>query len=87
MAETLYTTLPLNPANGWQVTRELTGFYGQHKVTGPHTWAVRTTYGENTGITPNTLHGPWDQTAARRFACSMGDGDRSQPIEVAPYYY
>jgi hypothetical protein len=86
----LYTTLPLNPNNGWQVTRELTGFYGQHKVTGPHAWAVRTTYGygdHDTGIAPTIMHGPWDEAKARRFACSMGNGERSQPIAVEPYYY
>lgn len=82
--EKLYTTLSLNPNKGWQPCREITGKYGQHSVTGPHTWAVETTCFDGEKL---ISHGPWDQRGAERYAQSMGDGERSKAVEVAPYWH
>lgn len=80
----MYTTLNINPATGWQPCREETGHYAQHKVTGPHTWAVVTDGHDGEKL---YMHGAFDQDRARRFAQSMGNGDRSRAVEVAPYWY
>lgn len=84
----LYTTLPVDPNNGWQATSKHTGHWAQYAVTGPHTWAVRVEYPTlGADHPPTTFHGPWDLDRARRFAASCGCGKDAQPVEVAPYYY
>lgn len=80
----LYTTLPVNPNNGWQACREVTGWWAQHLVSGPHEYAVETTCHDGELL---MFHGPWDLDDAQRYARSMGDGDRSVAAKVEPYYF
>jgi hypothetical protein len=83
MQAKLFTTLPVNPATGWQPTHAITGFWAQHEVTGPHTWAVET----DAGADKLLMHGAWSERDAKAFAWSMCNGDRSRAVQVAPYYY
>lgn len=85
METKLYTTVAVDPANGYQATSKETGYWAQYAVTGPHAWAVRCTYSHSDAVT--FQHGPWDEDGARRFARSMGCGDHAQAVQVAPYYY
>lgn len=81
----LYTTLPVDPNNGWQPTSKTdTGAWCQYRVTGPHTWAVESTCHDGSIL---YQHGPWDEMGARRFCRSMCDGDRSRAVLVEAYYY
>lgn len=81
----LYTTVAVDPNNGYQATSKTdTGHWAQYAVTGPHTWAVRCTYSHSDAVT--FQHGPWDEQGARRFAASMGTSS-AKAVQVAPYYY
>lgn len=48
-------------------------------------WAVETNWSCIGKTEPSYMHGPWDEQAAKRFALSMGNGDRSKAVRVAPY--
>lgn len=82
-AKSLFVTLPLDPHRGWQFCRMITGYYAQTPVTGPHTWAVETTYADEVLL----QHGAWDRADAQQYARDLGNGDRSRAIEVEPYWY
>ena len=87
MGETKFVTVALNPSKGWSPCKEETGYYGQLKASGPHTWAVDVDYTDVTGQVIR-MHGPWTtREQAQRFAYSMCVGDRAKPVQVTEYYY
>lgn len=64
------------------------GRVGQFAVVARSEWAVKSVWSiKDVGGAGavNYQYGPWDESAAKRFASSMGNGDRSKAVKVAPY--
>jgi hypothetical protein len=81
----LYATTHIDQSKGWQATRRVTGHFVQHRVHGPFTWRVETTWGN--GDVTHAYGEFHDETDARRYAWSMCNGDRSKPARCEPYYF